>query len=181
MKHLARRIVAASIDWILISAVQFVLAFGVYTLKYGFIWEFNDPSGMQSICLGIHCYTNGSLLMLFGYLIPGITYYYFMETSRWNATLGKKLLRIKVSAEAHTNRSILIRTSLKLVPTALNYVSLHFANFYGLSRIENPDWIYILDATVWGIYIIYGFSMVASKGQGSLYDRIAGTTIEKAQ
>ena len=158
------RFLAFGIDWLVI-VVWAGLLFGIVML--GFSGQPPSPSGpwrMQAI---------GFLTMT----LPIIFYFSICEASAWQATIGKRILSLRV-AGAKTNRvafsRILVRNAVKFAPWELGHLVANQAIF---SSSSIPGWIYIPMVLSFAIPLWWIVSIFIHGD--SPYDRITGIHITR--
>lgn len=124
---------------------------------------------------------NPYLGQLIGFLtltLPVVTYSYMAEKSRWNGTIGKRLLKIRVlTAENKSSRKILLRNVLKFLPWELAHTGVHWLGYFETNAMETPLWIWNILIIPQVIMVIYFISIVISKGERSIYDKISATRL----
>ena len=163
-KHIAfRRFLAFGIDWLVMAAWAGLL-FGIVMLSFS--GQPPKPSGpwrMQAV---------GFLSMT----LPIVFYFSICEASVWQATIGKRILSLRV-AGSDENRvafsRILLRNAVKFAPWELGHLVANQAIFSTASAM--PVWIYVLMVLslvipLWWIISIY------LHGE-SPYDRVTGIRI----
>lgn len=124
---------------------------------------------------------NPYLGQLIGFLtltLPVIAYSYFTEKSKWKATIGKRTFNLIVLVHGNkTNKSILQRNVLKYLPWELAHTGVHWIIYYESVGREIPIWTWAILVIPQVIVFIYFVSIIFSKGQSSIYDRISGTRL----
>jgi len=124
---------------------------------------------------------NPYLGQLIGFLtltLPVITYSYLTEKSKWKATIGKRILNLIVlTNENKTTKSILLRNVLKYLPWELAHTGVHWIIYFESVGREIPIWTWTILIIPQAIVFIYFVSIMLSKGQSSIYDRISGTRL----
>ncbi|MBJ7429106.1 MAG: RDD family protein [Bacteroidia bacterium] len=124
---------------------------------------------------------NPYLGQLIGFLtmtLPVITYSYLTEKSKWKATIGKRILNLIVlTNENKTTKSILLRNVLKYLPWELAHTGVHWIIYFESVGREIPIWTWAILIIPQAIVFIYFVSIMLSKGQSSIYDRISGTRL----
>ncbi len=118
---------------------------------------------------------------LIGFLIltlPVITYSYLTEKSVWRGTIGKRLQKVIVlTDQSKISRSILLRNILKYLPWEIAHTGVHWIVYYSSNSIETPIWVWVILILPQIVSVVYFISIVASKGKGSIYDRISMTSL----
>jgi len=110
--------------------------------------------------------------------LPVFLYFFFLEKSKWKATLGKYILNIKVEkTNKNTHQHILKRNVLKFLPWELAHTGVHWMVYYSSKNIEVPIWVWVFLILPQIIMIFYAISLITSRGRTCFYDRLAGTAI----
>ncbi len=105
-------------------------------------------------------------------------YFFLCEGSRPGATLGKRLLHIRVvnlSREPLGFRRSFIRTLLKFTPWELSHAALWRIRF-GVPLVAGSASFWLL-AAGWGLVLLYGLTLIFDRRHRALYDLIAGSEI----
>jgi uncharacterized RDD family membrane protein YckC len=120
----------------------------------------------------------GQLIGFLTLTLPVITYSYLTEKSKWKATIGKRTLNLMVLVHGNkTTKSILQRNVLKYLPWELAHTGVHWIIYYESVGREIPIWTWAILNIPQVIVFIYFVSIIFSKGQSSIYDRISGTRL----
>ena len=120
----------------------------------------------------------GQLIGFMTLTLPVITYSYLTEKSDWRGTIGKRLQKIVVFTDQNKIlKSILLRNILKYLPWEIGHTGVHWIIYYSSNSIETPLWVWVVLILPQIISIIYFISIVVSRGQSSIYDRISMTSI----
>lgn len=158
-----RRFLAFGIDWLIIAIWAGIL-FGIVML--GFSGEPPSPSGpWRSQAIGFLAMT-----------LPIIFYFSICEASSWQATLGKRIMSLRVvdNDSDHTPFSTtLLRNMVKFAPWELGHLVANQAIFSSTGGF--PAWVYVpmffaFAMPLWWIMSIY------FRGS-SPYDLITNTRI----
>lgn len=120
----------------------------------------------------------GQIVGFISLTLPVFLYFYLTEKSKAAATLGKRVLKIKVKS-LHSSGSIFMRNFIKFLPWEIAHVGGHWMGYYTNHAIDPPLWVWIVLIIPQLTVLYYMFSIVRTKGDSSLYDRIAGTEIIK--
>lgn len=121
----------------------------------------------------------GQLIGFLTLTLPVITYSYLTEKGNWKATIGKRVLNLIVlTPENKTNKSILIRNLLKYLPWELAHTGVHWIIYFESVGRETPIWTWIILIVPQVLVFVYFISIILSKGQSSIYDRISGTRLQ---
>jgi len=164
-RQLIHRIFAWTIDFGII-VLYAVLLFIVTSLFFDFRQVDLNPYFGQLI---------GFLTMTF----PVFTYSYLTEKSKWKATLGKRILNLKVLTSGNrTTKSVLLRNVLKYLPWELAHTGVHWIIYFEKVGIETPIWTWVILIVPQIMVFIYFVTIILSKGQDSIYDKISGTRLQ---
>jgi len=120
----------------------------------------------------------GQLIGFFTLTLPVFTYSYLTEKGKRKATIGKSLVKLEVVA-GHNNRtkSVLLRNVLKYLPWELAHIGVHWIVYYASKGLETPIWIWMTLIVPQVMMFVYFVSVVVSRGQSSIYDRISNTSL----
>ena len=163
-KHIAfRRFLAFGIDWLVIVVWAGAL-FGIVMLGYS--GQPPSPSGPWI----------GQAIGFVSMTLPVIFYFSICETSAWKATLGKRILSLRV-AGSRTDRMpfsrILLRNLVKFAPWELGHLVAQQAIFSSSSSI--PNWVF---APMVLAFIIPLWWVISIYVRGdSPYDQIMGIRV----
>lgn len=120
----------------------------------------------------------GQLIGFVTLTIPVVLYSYFTEKSARKATIGKRIVKLKVIKEnADSNRSILIRNILKYLPWEMAHTGVHWIVYYDNNHLPVSAWIWTLLIVPQILVLAYFLSIIFSKGRSSVYDCIARTKV----
>jgi uncharacterized RDD family membrane protein YckC len=163
-KHIAfRRFIAFGIDWLVIIVWAGVV-FGIVMLGYS--GQPPTPSGPWI----------GEAVGFFSMTLPVILYFSICETSSWQATIGKRILSLRVVG-SRTDRisfsRILLRNFVKFAPWELGHLVAQQAIFSSSSNL--PNWVLVPMAisfilSLWWVISIYLWGK-------SPYDQIVGIRV----
>jgi uncharacterized RDD family membrane protein YckC len=166
-----RRILAFALDYLVIAAYLLLLV-GL-SLAANFVF----PNGPRSI------FSNpikGEIVGFFLITLPVTLYFALFESSRWQATWGKRVLGLKVIGPEGTGLSrtrALGRTALKFIPWELAHACVWQISF----APQNPSpLIFIGFGLVWVLVGANLVSLLVGKTWQTLYDRIVGSFVVKA-
>ncbi|MBK7788555.1 MAG: RDD family protein [Saprospiraceae bacterium] len=164
-RQLVHRIFALTIDFGIILLYA-ILLFAVTSLLFDVSQAGLNPYFRQLI----------SFLTL---TLPVITYSYLTEIGTWKATIGKRVLNLIVlTPENKTTKSILLRNLLKYLPWELAHTGVHWIIYFESVGRETPIWTWIILIVPQVLVFVYIISIILSKGQSSVYDRISGTKLQ---
>lgn len=120
----------------------------------------------------------GQLIGFLTLTLPTVLYFDFTEKSKWQGTIGKRIQKLRVvTASARPARRILVRNILKFLPWEVAHTGVHWSIYYDDHGLAPPQWTWLCLVVPQAVVLIYGISILTSKGRGSLYDRLAGTMI----
>ena len=112
--------------------------------------------------------------------LPSWTYFVVSDRSASGATLGKRLLRLRVRMAGEASVSLvraLVRTAIKLTPWELTHLAL-FAMAPALGAVGGTQL-----AVLWLVYALFALSLgvaLRTDGRRSVHDLVAGTTVTPA-
>ncbi|NDJ35607.1 MAG: RDD family protein [Chloroflexi bacterium] len=118
--------------------------------------------------------------ILWNFSLPVWIYFIVSDASATGATIGKRLLGIKVSRmdSARLNwPQALLRTAMKLLPWELVHVAA-FALSTDLTQVRRVQQVGLALANL--LIIVYLLLVWFSRGQRSLHDYVAGTLVRLA-
>ena len=163
-KLIFRRLIAYGLDYVIIVGYALLL-FGMTIIL-----------NLKELALTP---ISGQFLGFFSLTLPVFLYFFLSEKSKLRATVGKRIMNISVVSQSDkTKPRILQRNILKFLPWEIAHTGVHWIVFY--SNYENgvPIWVWILLILPQIIMVIYLFSIVISKGESSVYDKIANSKIK---
>jgi uncharacterized RDD family membrane protein YckC len=171
-----KRLLAFALDYIIISAYLVVLVIlGVVIARTpagpGFRALFDDPNSAEAT----------AFLLL---VVPVLLYFAIFESSRWQATWGKRVLKLRAettSGERAGFLRALWRNALKLLPWELTHACLWRIPGWPFDPQTPPLWINIGLILVWVIVVVYVVSLLFSRTGQTLYDHLAGMRIALAE
>ncbi len=165
-KTLRHRILASIIDY----AILAIYATGLFFVANLFFSVFNWSTLLNPII--------GQLIGFLTLTFPVITYSYLTEKSNWRGTIGKKLQKLIVLTDQNKSaKNILIRNVLKFLPWELAHTGVHWTLYYNSTGIETPLWTWVILILPQVFVLGYFVSILISKGESSLYDKISKTKI----
>lgn len=171
-----KRLLAFALDYIIISAYLVVLVIlGVVIARTpagpGFRALFDDPNSAEAT----------AFLLL---VVPVLLYFAIFESSRWQATWGKRVLGLRevtTSDERAGFLRALWRNALKLLPWELTHACLWRIPGWPFDPQTPPLWINVGLILVWVIVVVYVASLLFSRTGQTLYDHLAGMRIALAE
>jgi uncharacterized RDD family membrane protein YckC len=136
---------------------------------------------LQSVVQGLFADPNRSEISAFLLLVvPVILYFALCEQSPWQATWGKRKMRLRVTdmhgARIRLARSML-RSLLKFVPWELAHACLWRIPGWPLAPTTPSPRISAWLVLVWMLAVVYLVSTLVRKNHQALYDWIAGTCV----
>jgi uncharacterized RDD family membrane protein YckC len=154
-----KRAIATFIDYLIIGSYAFIL------------WAIF--SNMSIPVLGP---IEGQLIGLMSLTIPAFLYVYLTEKGRHKATLGKRILKIKLRTSTNES-SIFIRNFLKFLPWELAHTGIHWLFYYENKGLQIPLWVWALMVSPQILVFGYFISLFFNKGERTIYDRLAKTSV----
>ena len=158
----ARRFLAFGVDWLVIAVWGGLLFAVVMILFDGQPPRSDGP--WQSQVIGLVFMT-----------VPVVLYFAFSEASRFQATLGKRALGLRVVTEAEDRVSFgksLLRTGIKFAPWELGHLVANQAVF---SATEVANWIYLPMALAC-LLPVYWILCILLRGHAP-YDSLTSTRV----
>ncbi|HEU4782992.1 MAG TPA: RDD family protein [Ktedonobacterales bacterium] len=170
-----KRLLAFALDYIIISVYLGVLVLVSVVVARtpagpGFRALFDDPNSAEAT----------AFLLL---VVPVLLYFAIFESSRWQATWGKRVLRLRAettSGERAGFLRALWRNALKLLPWELTHACLWRIPGWPFDPQTPPLWINVGLILVWVIVVVYVVSLLLSRTGQTLYDHLAGMRIALA-
>ena len=110
--------------------------------------------------------------------LPVCAYFFLCEGSKFGATVGKRLLHIRVvnpSGEPLGFTRSMIRTVVKFTPWELSHTALWRIHF-GVPLAAGSAAFWFLVAT-WSLILVYGATLIFNRRHRALYDLIAGSEV----
>ena len=120
----------------------------------------------------------GQAVGLFSLTIPVVFYFAVCESSRWQASIGKRLLGLRVqqlSGERLTFRRSLRRSLLKFLPWELAHCFVHQVAAADANRVPLWAWALIVVAV-----LLDTWYLVSILGGQAVYDRLSGAQVVAA-
>jgi uncharacterized RDD family membrane protein YckC len=116
-------------------------------------------------------------------VLPVLLYFALTESSRWQATIGKRAVGLRVTTMDGGQISLpraLLRNALKLIPWELAHACLWRIPGWPLNPQEPPIWVTLGLILVWVVVAVYAISLAISKTGQTLYDHLASVRVERA-
>ena len=163
-----KRILAFFIDYIIIVVYAMILFEIVVLLSGGIDFDAQNLSPVKAQFLGFVFMT-----------VPVFCYFYFTEKGKWKASVGKRIVKIKLEKkEVYSwNKSIFIRTFLKFLPWEIAHTGVHMLFYYEGNQTDVSILVWTLLILPQIIILAYITSIFLSKGKSSIYDNVANTSI----
>jgi len=120
----------------------------------------------------------GQIVGFISLTLPVFLYFYLMEKSSLAATLGKRVMNISVQTNTENNsKRVLLRNILKFIPWEIAHLGVHWIIYYSGIDKAPPVWVWVALILPQIIVLGYILSIIFYKGESSLYDKIANTSI----
>ncbi len=163
VRPLVRRLAAYAVDVAVLAAILIPLAFAIQLLV-----AYRAETGM-----GVW------LASLATISAPSWTYYTLSDASSGGATLGKRMLALRVSSVDGQRIGLgraLARTAIKLIPWELTHLTM-FALSPQPGTVSGLQlgllWI------VYGLFAIYLIAALRNRGERSVHDLVVGTAVRR--
>lgn len=171
-----KRLLAFALDYIVISAYLIALVLVSVILVRtpagpGFRALFDAPNSAEAT----------AFLLL---VVPVLLYFAIFESSSWQATWGKRVLRLRAETTSGARAGFfraLWRNALKLLPWELTHACLWRIPGWPFDPQTPPLWINVGLILVWVIVAVYVASLLLSRTGQTLYDHLAGMRIALAE
>jgi hypothetical protein len=114
-------------------------------------------------------------------VLPVLLYFALMESSRWQATIGKRVVGLRVMTMGGGRVGFpraLLRNVLKLIPWELAHACLWRIPGWPLNPQEPPIWVNLGLVLVWVVVAVYAIGLAISKTGQTPYDHLAGARVE---
>jgi len=168
-KLLIRRFIAFGIDYILILLYAGLLFLSSLLFQYLSAKQLSEPSPLK-----------GQLIGFFLLTLPVFLYFLLSEKSKQKGTIGKRVSKIRVEMVGNkpaATQQLFIRSFLKFLPWEIAHTGVHWVLFYSRNNEQTPFWVYALLIVPQLAAIFYFITIILTKGNGSFYDKVAGTKI----
>lgn len=165
-----KRIVAFGIDYCIIAAygsVLFYLNLQLDNIFHYFEWFSNQPIYAQII---------GFLTLT----VPVILYFVLFESSPWQATPGKHLLRLKVVSTEYGKPPfycLAIRNGIKFIPWEMAHGAVHWSYYYTHQGSDIPVFLILINGTAMTLALFYIVLIFIRKDNRTLYETWSGTRV----
>jgi len=153
---LAKRVLAFAFDYVLVG----LYAFGLYVLV--------TMSGLDKSIGGFiaHAPFRGQLVGFLLLTLPVVFYFVSLEKSSQGATLGKRILRLRVLVDTRgrdAGKAVLIRNVLKFLPWEIAHFGVHQLMYFEGYEPETPLWVWTALILPQLVMFIYFVSMIFDK------------------
>lgn len=111
---------------------------------------------------------------------PVILYFSILEHSSWQASVGKRIMRLKVTNESLNNASfpiLLKRNLLKFLPWEIAHFGVHWAFYYNHQGVNPANWVWIPFILSQALAIIFVISIAVNSNKQGLYEQWSGTRV----
>jgi len=130
------------------------------------------------IGLEIHSTLLLQLLSFTTLTLPVFLYFYLTEKSESRATFGKRKMKIYVKSKYPNNsKNILVRNILKFLPWEIAHAGVQWQHHFLINDLNPSVWAWVLLILPQIVVIGYFISIIYYKGESSIYDKLAKTTI----
>ncbi len=159
---MGRRIGALLLDYLILSVISFVWVLAVILI-----------TGPEEMMTAIFYPDFGKVyfpyrLMYIGVAVIEFLYYVFQESSKYEATLGKRVAKLQVVCKNGQKARVLdivVRSIMRVLPMLLAYIFITNIGFFIFSFIE---------------FLTY-FVVLFNKDHRALHDFVAGTVVSKKE
>jgi uncharacterized RDD family membrane protein YckC len=111
--------------------------------------------------------------------LPVLLYFILSESSKYQGSFGKRLMKIKVVNPDKKGYRIIVRNLIKFLPWEIAHAGI-YQTIYADPSI-NPHTSTILLLTVPQVVVMaYVLSIFAGKGRTAIYDSLAGTSVQSS-
>lgn len=164
MHLIIKRFLAFMIDWLIIVLYACTL-FGIMIVL----------ASQGLVMLGPMYPLKGQLVAFLTLTLPVVLYYVIMECSTRHASIGKRIMKIRVSG---STGSIVLRNVIKFLPWEFAHAGILWVNYIG--HVETPLWIWALLILPQLAVAAYLVSIILTRGERSVYDIISGAHVSNA-
>ena len=160
------------LDYLVISAYLVLLLAGSLLIR---------PTPFGATLNALFAHPGSAEVTAFGLLVlPIVLYFALLESSTWQASLGKRTLGLHVT-DVHGARLSRVRSlgrsGLKFVPWELTHACLWNIPGWPFAASRIPPLVAAGLILVWVLVGVYAVSLLLSKTHQTLYDRIAGAYV----
>ena len=114
--------------------------------------------------------------------LPVVLYFSILENSRLQATVGKRVMRLKVTDEnvrAASLPRLLKRNALKFLPWEIAHLGVHWAFYYNRLDTDPANWVWGCLLSSQALLLVYLISVVLNSNHQGLYERWSGTRVTR--
>ena len=165
-----KRALAFSIDYFIII-IYAVILFGI-TLYL---------ESIELISLENIGPVEGQLIGLFTLTIPVFCYFFLSESSKKSATVGKRMMSIKIDTKELKNSeriALFKRNLFKFIPWEIAHTGVHWLLYYDKQSLEPGILVWSLLILPQLIVMSYILSIFLSAGSESLYDKLSEVRVK---
>jgi uncharacterized RDD family membrane protein YckC len=122
----------------------------------------------------------GQLTGFLSLTLPVVLYFSILESSSWQASIGKCIMRLRVTDDALNAASfarLLTRNLLKFLPWEIAHLGIHWAFFYNRQGVDPPTWVWIPIISSQLLALCYLISIIRNPNRQGLYERWSGTRV----
>lgn len=167
MNLIKKRILAFVIDYFII------ILYGV--ILFGITISFINPSTFSS---KTYYPIKGQIIGFITLTMPVFIYSFTLEKSHYKATIGKKIMKLKVvNNNIDSSRNIFMRNFLKFLPWEVAHFGIHWLMYYTSIQQVQPIWVWIVLIVPQITVLLYFTTLILSKGKTIFYDKIANSKI----
>jgi RDD family protein len=115
-------------------------------------------------------------------VLPVLLYFALLESSRWQATIGKRVMGLRVTTLDDGRVGFLralLRNALKLIPWELAHTCLWRIPGWPLNPQEPPIWVTLGLVLVWVVVAVYAIGLAISRTGQTPYDHLANVRVER--
>lgn len=168
-----RRLLAFGVDYLMIAAYLLILL-GVSLAVLA--------SRVRNVYLAMwsnawSAEVAGSILLT----APVVLYFALLESSPGGATLGKRVLHVRVvnvdGTQLNLGRSLL-RSAVKFLPWELAHFTIWHYIYGGVGHSSPPAWTAVTLTVVYLLVAAFLVTLFVGRRHRTIYDRIAGSRVE---
>lgn len=120
----------------------------------------------------------GQLVALISLTIPAYFYLVLSESGKQCATIGKRIMRLKVTEQSIQHRkNIWLRNLIKLLPWEIAHTGVQWAFYYNNQNVDPPMWTMILFIVAQSLVFLYFMGTFIFKGEATFYDKLSNTKV----
>jgi uncharacterized RDD family membrane protein YckC len=174
MNPSVRRLLAFAIDYVVIAAYLLILAAASLVVLAS-----SGNAHDQALWADAWSAEIAGFVLL---TAPVVLYFAALESSSSGATLGKRVLHLRVVATGGGRLGFgrsLVRSGIKFLPWELAHFTI-WQYVYGARTGGAPGWAPIALAAVYVLVGVYILSLLVGKSHRTIYDRAAGSMVVRA-